>query len=370
MTLMHAPGNTDDLDDQRQVMWTDTLSAAFSDQVRMTRTIPNPEAARAWFFDAAGDGLDQTVTKDIFWTAFPKKMKQANWLAVDQERNLQEEYCEWEVARKEGKVVRVTFTTETPDYYQFLWERAPKKVLELYNKFVSPQVQLADLASGGRYNPQNRWNWPAQARGALMHMGQINNTLGAAMNLSAQACWPILTAAGVPIVSEQELIAAIPFGDAGRHSDPHIGAQINELVRDGNEVSFADPVGLYIDEVDLIDFETPDGSSARKLMRVTRGSDEFMLRVVFEAPAGANFVLGDVMIGGRKINFGSQIAEKIKVRIRGAARKTDQRAPQLKLPDFSVVGQPAPVAAKPPLKPGDVRGLGRVLEVRSMLSPE
>jgi hypothetical protein len=297
-------------------------------------------------------------------------MKQANWAAVDQERNLQEEYCEWEVARSNGKVVRVTFTTETADYFDFLWSVDSDKVLELYQRFVSPDVKANDLEEGGAYNPNNRWNWPLEARGALMHMGQPNNTLGAAMNLCARASWPVVTEAGVPVTSEQELIAAIPFGDPDRHSDPHIGAQVNELVRGGNEVSFADPVGLYIDEVDMIGFETPDGSKASALMRVTRGSDQYKLRVVFEAPAGAHFVLGDVMIDGRKIRFGSQIAEKIKVRVRGAARKADKPAPKLQLPNLSVVGMPTPAAIKPAPSPSEVRGSERVLGVPSMLSPE
>jgi hypothetical protein len=369
MIVMNAPGNTIDLTSDLRKEWTKALSQAFSREVQGTRTVPNPDHPRAWFFDAAAEGLANTVTKDIKWTAFPKKMKQSNWAAVDQERNFQEEYCEWEVARVSGRVVRVTFTTETADYYDFLWNNAPDKLLDLYHQFVSPDVLLEDLGLDGSYNPQNKWNWPGQQRGILMHMAQPNNTLGAAINLSSRACWPIVTAAGVPIISEQELIGAIPFGDKERHSDPHIGAQINELVRAGNEVSFADPASLYIDEVDLSDFETPDGSSVKALMRVTRGKDGFMMRIVFEAPPGADFVLEDVTVGDMNIRFGSQIAEKIKVRIRGAARPAVTPAPKLQLPGFTVVGQVAPIAGKAFLL-NSAPGLSRILSIPSHLSPE
>ena len=170
-----------------------------------------------------------------------------------------------------------------------------------------------------------------------MHMGQGNNSLRAAMNLSARATWPVVSPAGVPLTSEQDVIAALRFGDAARHSDPHIGAQINELVRNGNEVGFADPVGLYIHDIDLTDFETPDGSSANALLRYTRGEPDFRIRAVFEAPPGATFTLGDVKVDDKAIRFGSQITEKVKIRIRGAARPANPRAPQLKLPGFKVV---------------------------------
>ncbi|MCE6977267.1 hypothetical protein EI534_07600 [Pseudomonas frederiksbergensis] len=369
MIVMHAPGDTSDLTPELEKQWTQTLSEDFKAEVKSTRMLPDPDQPRAWFFDAAGDGLANTVSKNIMWTAFPKKMKQMNWPEVDRERNLQEEYCEWEVARVGGKVVRVTVTTETADYYAFLWKNAPDTLLKLYHQFVSPDVLLSDLGEGEEYNPQNKWNWPKQQRGALMHMAQANNTLRAAMNLSARACWPVVSEEGIPIISEQELIEAIPFGDKFRHSDPHIGAQLNELVRAGNEVSFADPVGLYIDAVDMTGFETPDGGDVRPLMRVTRGENGLMLRVVFEAPKDADYVLEDVTIDGRKIRFGSQITEKVIIRIRGAARTAASPAPKLKAPKLTVVGHTAPLAGKA-FAFGQSPGLSRIVSIPSLISPE
>jgi hypothetical protein len=203
--------------------------------------------------------------------------------------------------------------------------------LALYQKHVSPSVQLSDLMAGDRYVAQNKWNYPQTvgAHGVLMHMAQINNSFEAAVNLTAVASWPRADGDGRPITGEQALIACRPFGDSRRHSDPHIGAEINALVRAGNEISFADPVGLYMDSIDQSDWEMPDGSDPAGWYRIVRGAPDYMLRVVFEAPPATPHVLGDVKIGGRKLQFGGQIAEKIQIRIRGVARSAATPAPKL-----------------------------------------
>jgi hypothetical protein len=73
----------------------------------------------------------------------------------------QDEYCEWHVTRdKEGRIVRVTFTSEPPEYWQALhgdtlpdvnnnpaYEFTGDKhlLVDLYQEYVSPEVTLADL---------------------------------------------------------------------------------------------------------------------------------------------------------------------------------------------------------------------------------
>lgn len=335
-----APGLIEELSSATQQAWNERLSAIFLEQITLAKRLVEPDAARAWLFDPIADGTAGTAEATITWTAFPKRVSGSGlppsqgWQMVDADRNAHEEYCEWEVARDaSGKVVRVTFTCETQDYFEFLSHSDEGLLLELYRRHVSPNVELADLRSAnGAYSPQNRWNYPQNggARGLIMHMGQVNNSFGAAVNLSAVATWPRLSDMSAPIVGEQELITCARFGDRVRHSDPHIGSEINKLVRAGNEISFADPVGLYMDSVDLSDFELPAGVAPGDLMRVVRGSADYMLRIIFEAPAGSGFVLGDVRIGGNRIRFGSQIAEKINVRIRGIARPSAEQAPALR----------------------------------------
>jgi len=334
------PGKLNELDAGQLAKWNDTLSRILVRQAALAAQQEIPSSGRVWLYNPIVSGGGQPVEATITWKAFPKRIADEAptiakaWQRADDSRNNQEEYCEWEIVRdpaQQNRVVRVTFSCETEDYYRFLAENSPELLLALYKKHVSPNVKLEDLISGGDYVPQNRWNYPQTvgAHGVLIHMAQRNNTFEAAVNLASVASWPRVDDAGRPITGEQPLIACSPFGDARRHSDPHIGAEINALVRAGNEVSFADPVGLYMHEIDQSDWETPDGSSPTNWFRVVRGNADFMLRVVFEAPPGTDAVLGDVKIGGRKIQFGGQIAETITIRLRGLARPAQAPAPNL-----------------------------------------
>ena len=71
--------------------------------------------------------------------------------------------------------------TETPEYYQRLWNTDPSLVLSLYQTLVSPAVALADLQTGsGAYNKFNRWN----TTDGIVHYIQNINTLGAALGLA------------------------------------------------------------------------------------------------------------------------------------------------------------------------------------------
>jgi len=373
-----APGNLADLDAAGLAGWSAELSGIFDGQIYEAKREVHPPSATAWLYNPITHGGGTTATADISWTAFPKRIADESptplkaWQRADENRNNQEEYCEWEVVRDPAlanKVVRVTFSCETADYFGFLAAKAPATLLALYRQHVSPSVQLADLIVGGEYRPQNKWNYPqtAGAHGVLMHMGQVNNTLGAAVNLVAVASWPRVDGAGHAISGEQALIACRPFGDARRHSDPHIGAEVNALVRAGNEVAFADPAALYMDTIDTSDWETPDGSPAANWFRVVRGGPQYMLRVVFEAPAGNAYKLGDVKIGGRRIGFGGQIAEKIRIRIRGIARAAPAPAPNLTCGGSPAAAAPGIIAA------GDAAlavGPTRVSAPLSLLSPE
>lgn len=334
-----GPGNTGELTGPLVQKWTDKLSDVFDQGIAVAKSEPNPPSQDAWLFNPISSGTNGTSLADIKWNAFPKRLldnfgsKLAAWREGDTTRGRHEEYCEWEVVRdpQDFTIGRVTFTTETPEYYEFLFEEDQGLLLSLYHRFVSPEVQIDDLHVGGKYNKHNIWNWPESQgkRGVLMHMGFGPNTLGAAVNLSAEATWPSVDGQGNLITDEQGLIDCRKFGARQRHSDPHIGAQINALARAGNEVSFASPTGLYIDSIDLSGFTTPDGSPLQDLVRVVRGDADHMMRVVFEAPSNSGFRLGDVKVDGNPIRFGGQIAEKLTIRIRGLARARGESPPTI-----------------------------------------
>jgi hypothetical protein len=327
MTAYRAPGLLAELDAPLLAAWNTELRRQFGIGVNTALSEAPAGINRPWFYDGVAEPAAPAAEPAVTWTAFPRTLTLehgtagAARLAAESDRNTHDEYCEWAVVRNpQGDVLRVVFTTETPDYFRFLAANRPALLLGLYREFVSSDVELADLMVGTRYNPDNQWNFPPQPAndGFLMHMRVGANNLLAAVQLAAQASWPRAGAGGQAITQEQPLIQCAAFGVDTRHSDPHIGAQVNALVRAGSRVTLADPAALYIDNVDLSGWERPDGGDPAELMTIERGTPEFILRLSFEAPAGAGFDLGDVTIDGARLRFGGQIAELMEIRLQAA----------------------------------------------------
>jgi hypothetical protein len=245
------------------------------------------------------------------------------WRTADSSRDSQDEYCEWSVTRDPAtdKIQRVTFTSEGPEYWQFLAAVAPDKLLALYQQHVSPNVKRADLFRNGRYVPRNRWN-NSTTTGA-MHLIQAANTLGAEIELAAAATI-VRRTNGALLTEAQELIACGQYGQPERHSDPHIGAIVNELARMKADITLTNPVGLYIAGLSVAGWQTPDGSDPLTYWTITRGTKEKALRAVYEVPASKGFAVGDIKINGKPIEFGAQIADFIRIKLTGTATRIGQ----------------------------------------------
>jgi hypothetical protein len=330
LTKFDAPGFVTDLNPQAVSRWSDWISGQL-DEARANDGGGDPSfGPRPQFFNqlrtaAAGDA----TTKDIDWPAFPRVVQLSSvtdkqrWRSADSSRDLQDEYCEWSVMRdpNSDKIVRVMFTSEGPEYWQFLAAVDPGRVLELYKQHIGPQVKQADLFQGGQYNTRNRWN-NSTTNGA-MHLIQRSNTLGAEIELAAAATL-VRRKNGVPITEAQELIACGAYGEPQRHSDPHIGAQVNELARAKADITLANPIGLYIAGLNVAGWVTPDGSNPADYWQITRGTKEKTLRAVYEVPAAKGFTVGDIKIAGRSIEFGAQIADFIRIKLTGLATRIGQ----------------------------------------------
>lgn len=327
LTRFDAPGFLTDLDSAGLDAWSDFISSEFD----AARERTNPRLAnygpRHQFFNPLKNApASDAVEKDITWTAFPRIVQVSSisdiqrWRTADSGRDVQDEYCEWSVIRDNatGKITRVTFTSEGPEYWQFLAAKDPAKILELYKLHVDPRVEMKHLFTNGRYVPKNRWN-NSTTMGA-MHLIQANNTLTAEIELAAGAS---LTRKrnGAFITDEQELIECGKYGQGERHSDPHIGAVINELARAKADVTVANPVGLCIAGLSVAGWTTPDGSNPLDYWKITRGTSQKALRAVFEVPANKQFVVGDLKINGKNINFGAQIADFITIKLTGLATR-------------------------------------------------
>jgi hypothetical protein len=268
------------------------------------------------------------------------------------------EYCEWRAERDEyGNIVRVVFTSEPPEYWQALWggklpdlkgkakydiKGNPDVMLDLYREYVSPEVQLDDLRCAenfidysdpkkpevvyekGAYNPYNRWN----TTDGIMHLTHPANSLQAEIQLGGDATI-LRQSHWRPVVNPDALICGTRYGGANRCSDPTIGATVNELAALGCWVTLRNPVGLYMDHLDLTGITTPQGAPIEPdYFTVLRGdeADGLIERAVFEVPAGKGFEVGDLKIGGRPIEYAGQLAKLMTVKLVGLAAGLDSFA--------------------------------------------
>jgi hypothetical protein len=234
----------------------------------------------------------------------------------------EDEYLEWRVVRNAvGKITRVSFTCETTQYYQFLADTDQNKLLSIYKQLVDPaesaNVQLSDLIVAGHYRPKNKWNTTDGA----VHLIQPNNNLYAEVQIAAQACILRQRHDGTPITDSNELINCARYGEPGRASDPKIGAIVNDKARQGYSISLRNPVALYMTNWKTPgNWKKPDGSPVGNYWKLLRGqpaptaSDPAMgLHLIYEVPAGEGFVVGDIKVGTRTIQYGGELAEQINV---------------------------------------------------------
>jgi hypothetical protein len=229
-----------------------------------------------------------------------------------EDRHAQHEYLEWHVTRSGSKITKVTFVTETPEYWEALAATEPARVLALYRELVSPDVTKASLFDrAGRYKPENVWN---TERGIVHYVMSIN---GIAPLLNAEQDSPVSKRA----VDNYD---AMPLAFEGgtplfTSADARFSLDIGVLQRQGLSVTVREPVGLYMVGWDDTGFSKPDGTPVDDYWRVVRGTRDAALRLEYAVPASAGFAVGDVRIGGRPIRYGGQLAEHITVMAAGLA---------------------------------------------------
>jgi hypothetical protein len=329
------PGMIDDLGNNEALKnaYSKWLSNRFDVGVNsVTRFLADSGGGTSQFYNPVTNGrtapdLPSSIG-DIPWNGFPKRFLGAgggapNFAAAEPQLNpgmarRQDEYLEWHVHRNAaGKITQVDFTCEAYDYFEeFLARNANDKVLALYKKFVSPNVQEADLFPGGSYDKLNKWN---TAQGA-MHLTHQANNLFAEIFLAAGATVR-RQRNGAELTSPIPLIECAGFGAAIRNSDPNIGFGVNTLARQRRMITLANPTGLYIQSFDGAGL-TIDGAPAGGFFTVVRGTLPFGLRAVYKLPPAleaAGKTVSDVKIGSVPISFGGQLAQRVTMHLIGVA---------------------------------------------------
>lgn len=270
------------------------------------------------FFDPTTSEFQPVAAPTYPWIGFPRphlighRDDRDAAFRAGESRDAQHEYLEWHVAKRDGKITKVTFATETPEYWSLLAEQSPDRVLELYRELVDAAVEMKDLFTrDGAYEPRNGWN----VERGIVHYVMSINSLGALLN--AQQDSVISRAArdnydGLPLRFD-------PANEISTASDARFSLDIGALCRRGLAVTVRDPVGLYIIGWDDTGWTRPDGSPVGDYWRVVRGTPEAALRLEYEVPASEGFVVGDISIGGRPVEYGGQLAEHVTVMAGGLA---------------------------------------------------
>jgi len=395
----HPPGFLEDFArrpdsaEERARAWSEIVSS-WMDNAAVT--YGTPEVPSLFFNPLKDETPGEPASETIAWDAFPRFLTrwfqnedepdEKRWRAAETRRVLhvngrplrrvaqgslgeelqllyrqQDEYCEWHIDHEpddhnnEGRITRVCFTCEGPEYWEFLAEGTrpffaagdPRRdlvagdlglVVELYQEHVNPAVTAADLvwpydvaffdagtgswryyARQGTYNPFNRWN----TTDGMMHLTHPANTLRGEFRVAGGASVRRRDGGGQPVVDPEQLVCCSGFGDPNRSSDPTIGAAVNGFARAGLSVSLADPVGLYISELALDGFTGPAGEEVTAAWQVDRGSREErrILRARFEVPAELGFAVDQVLLDGDPIRFGGQIVDRIQMVLTGIAKQ-------------------------------------------------
>ena len=334
--------NLTDFGPKLRQAWHDLIQFTFKENIKeATKLIADglsidtsTAATNTRFFSPASDAASVSLTStNARWSAFPISLgspspsvyKAADLPGTDGLR-AQDEYCEWQVFRNaKNQIVRVVFTSEPPEYYRFLYDPkvaglksfSQKLLVAIYQKLCgTTAITLADLEQGGHYDPGNKWN-----NQHCIHLQNQSNTLGAQVNIAAHAAIVRSDSVGALITDTKRLMACDPFGEVSRQSDPAIGGKVNEAARENKFITLENPVGLYMTSLDTTGWTTPDGTDAQKFWKVLRGSADkdsgksTIVRAEYSVPAALRYIVSDIQIGGVSINFGSQIAEHIEMRL-------------------------------------------------------
>lgn len=315
------PGQLDDLTDPGLADWSTHVATLLDEGTEGDANTPG-DSPRPQFFNPLGVTFGaNTATRELSWGAFPRKLARRpspeRWRLAEA-RAAQEEYCEWAAQTDgDGRIVRIHFTTEFDDYFHLLARDNPDRLVEIYSETVGEPVPRADLLRPDRsYRPDNPWNLLA-----ALHMVQRNNTLPAAVLLVAQSTILREGADGM-LTDANDLIRCGIAADSDRNSDPLLVTEVNALARAGALLTFADPVGIYIDRFRSDGIVAPDGTDPETFWRITRGADGFALHAVFEVPDGAAFQIADLTVGGVPLRSPSQIAERVDVKVVAVAHET------------------------------------------------
>jgi hypothetical protein len=80
------------------------------------------------------------------------------------------------------------------------------------------------------------------------------------------------------------------------------------------DLSLANPVGLYFNDLSVAGWQTPDGSDPKSNWKYVRGDATHPVRAVYEVPESKGFTVSDIKILGKPLAHAAQIADFISIK--------------------------------------------------------
>jgi hypothetical protein len=198
----------------------------------------------------------QPAVAPVSWIAFPRTAVADNE-TIDAERfDRQDEYVEWHTERDgEGNVLRVTFTTDFPEYYQALASVGVGALTRGIQETLPGAAPSAGELFGSAFNPEeaspeeraeafrehlreNPWN---DGQKGILCLTQGSNTLGALFGLVSE-CARARPGTDPGAACADAGGACVP----DRNSDPVVCQACQALAQSGRALSLEDPVGVRI----------------------------------------------------------------------------------------------------------------------------
>lgn len=296
----------------------------------------SPGSAFTWLeaFDNL-NGADQPIVKTVDWRAFPLSVG-ASDEEIDADRfNLQDEYIEWRVERKAGRVSRITFTTEFPEYFESFAQISAVALKQAVRDAIpaanATNKDLFGTSTGVDALPplvranlfrrnlrQNPWN---NGQKGILCLTQGANTLQALLRLLADCA--VLSDTDPEDICGSLGGACVP----NRSSDPRICAEVQRAVRSKLALSIKDPAGVRIGEMmgtwtrNGQEFDINDPATNQGAWTISRNGR----RAVLDLTNG-------VKLGDEAVVTGAQVSRLVKVSADVIA------APETKIPDWARTG--------------------------------
>lgn len=364
ITEFSAPGKINELTPANRSIWSrEFISQWMNDEIEGNHPGRTPLTQ---FFNGTVQPYEVgQAGVNIVWNGFPNRIAmqfgnndERRWKAADSSRDVQDEYLEWSIIRdNEKRIISLTFTCEGPEYWQFLGSvqrdtlvsniyELNSPLLDRVNKrqFFSVDPNDPNNEQKWIYNPNNKFN-SSTTTGTITHLVQDANTLGAEIDIAAQAT--VLRksrSTGKPVTESDQLIRCSRYGDPDRNSDPRIGFKINQLALTGASVSIADPVGLYMHEFDTSNFKLDPTGDGESLQDIPEGTFTFQrgditkqqgLRLKIQVPPGIKndegrqLTVSDIFDTKEEkhIAYGAQFADYITMGVHGVAITGGRPAP-------------------------------------------